>query len=86
MQQHFQWLQSVPRRVNQDFADQLHEHRLSFEFLEHLKYYIILFYFVPRMAFNLRELELLMRWVHLLNLLDRRRAQDFDDFHQLIGR
>ena len=44
----------------------------------------ILIYLIPGMTLNLRELELLVLGVHLLNLLGRGSTQYFDDLDQLI--
>lgn len=42
-------------------------------------------YLLPWMAFDLREFEFSIVGIHLFNLIPRRCAQYFDDFHQLIN-
>ena len=37
------------------------------------------------MGFDLGELELLVGWVHLLDLFNGRGAEDLDDFNELIS-
>ena len=39
---------------------------------------------VPRMGFDLRELELRVVWIHQDDLLLGRRAEDFDNFDELV--
>lgn len=41
-------------------------------------------YLLPRMALDLREFEFGVVWIHLLNLIPRRRSQYFNDLNQLI--
>ena len=41
-------------------------------------------YLGPRMGFDLRELELCVIWVHLLDLLSGGGAQHLDNLHQLV--
>lgn len=41
-------------------------------------------YLLPWMALDLREFEFGVVWIHLLNLISRRRSQYFNDLNQLI--
>lgn len=41
-------------------------------------------YLLPRMAFDLGKLEFGVVGIHLANLFARRRAEHFDDLHQLV--
>ena len=42
-------------------------------------------YFVPALALDLRELEFRIGRVHAVDLICARRAQNFDDFDELIN-